>query len=186
MHTKSKTNWKKVWDKKGESEIVDLKTLSGHEKTPIDPEGLAVLISESIELTPGDKVLEVGAGAGMIAQYLECTYTGTDYSLSLCEKHRQILGNKVIHCEANSLPFEDNSFDKVFAFSVFHYFDNHEYAKQALEEMERVATRLVFVGDLPYESHDIDHLTFITDMFTDWKIIDGFYRDTRFNILKKL
>ena len=186
MNTKSKTNWKKIWDRKGDSDIVDLKTLSGHEKTPIDPQGLASLISENMELAPEDKVLEIGAGAGMIAQYLECDYTGSDYSLSLCEKHQQILGNRVVHCEANCLPFEDNSFDKVFAFSVFHYFDNHEYAKETLKEMERVAKKVVFVGDLPYKSHDIDHLTFNSDMFTEWKIINGFYRDTRFNILKKL
>ena len=186
MNTKYRTNWKNIWDAKGDSNIMDLKVLSGHENTPIEPRGLATLISDNMKLETDDKVLEVGAGAGMIAQYLLCDYTGSDYSESLCHKHRQILGNVVVHCAADSLPFEDNSFDKVFAFSVFHYFDNHDYAIRVLREMERVATKLVFIGDLPYQSHDSDHLLYTKEMFPDWHPIDGFYRDTRFNILKKL
>ncbi len=186
MNTKSKTDWKLIWDKKGNSSENDLRFLNGHENAPIDPLGIAKSISDILDISPQDKILEVGAGAGMIAQYLDCQYTGCDYSQSLCDKHYKILGNNMVCCEADSLPFADKSFDKVFAFSVFHYFPDHDYSLRSIKEMERVAKDVVFIGDLPLESHDSDHLLYTEEIFPDWKIHKGFYRNSRFNISKKL
>ena len=186
MSTKSKqrTNWLEVWERKASEETGDLKKLNGHEKTSIDPQELASLISSKLNIQKSDRVLEVGAGAGMIAQYLDCNYVGTDYSKNMCDKHTDILGNKMFCCEANKLPFEDNQFDKVFAFSVFHYFPNQKYASEAAQEMLRVAKEAVFIGDLPLTSHDSDHLLYDKEQWSDWDILDGYFRDSRFNIFK--
>ena len=186
MSTKSRTDWKKIWDNKGDSHEEDLTFLNGHENAPINPKGVTRSIIEVLDIQPGDQVLEVGAGAGMIAQYLECIYTGCDYSESLCNKHRKILNNEVVCCEADKLPFANKSFDKVFSFSVFHYFPDHDYALRTIKEMERVAKSAVFISDLPLQSHDTDHLLYTKDMFEGWNIHKGLYRDIRFNISKKL
>ena len=41
--------------------------------------------------------------------------------------------------EASDLHYPSNSFNKVFAFSVFHYFPDRAYFDQALAEAIRIA-----------------------------------------------
>ena len=52
--------------------------------------------------------------------------------------------------DAASLPFGDRSFDVVFSWSVFFYFDSLEYAGKVLDEMRRVTRHggKIFVGDV--------------------------------------
>jgi len=133
--------------------------------------------------------LEIGCGAGMLAQYIapKCKYTGVDFSKSSIEKHKQILGNKVFVAEANKLPFEDNEFDKAFCYSVFHYFPSYTYVGEALEEINRVSKGIYMIGDLPFVSHDENHLLFkVTDFVDDEAIFSiGYYNTDRFNVLIK-
>ena len=86
--------------------------------------------------------------------------------------------------ECNNLPFENSSFDYVFAYSVFHYFPNIDYSKTAINEMLRVAKKGIFIGDLPFESHDKNHLLYSAEDFSDWCITPGFYNCKRFNVFK--
>lgn len=74
------TDWLEVWERKGRTETTDLRTLDGFEHTTIDPIAVADRIAEILALCPGDHVLEVGCGAGMLAQYIPGVYTGVDYS----------------------------------------------------------------------------------------------------------
>lgn len=126
-----KFNWLEVWDRKGREDSKDLRHLDGYENTTIDLQKVANDIIEILDIKENDKVLEIGCGAGGLAQYIKCNYVGVDYSKELVKKHIKILGNQVICCEANDLIFKDNSFDKVFCYSVFQYFSKLEYAKKS-------------------------------------------------------
>jgi len=177
--------WKEIWERKGEKDTNDLVLLDGFEKTDIDSKYVAEQITKQLGIKETDCVLEVGCGAGLIAQYLKCDYYGVDYSSSLIEKHKKLLGNKVSECDAAKLIFDDNKFDYSFSYSVFFYFDSKEYVKKVIDEMKRVTKKRIFIGDLPMKSHRKEHLLFKKDEF-EGIITDCFYntyRNERFNVL---
>ncbi|MEH2081153.1 MAG: class I SAM-dependent methyltransferase [Nostoc sp.] len=178
-------NWHDVWERKRHLDTVDLKELNGYEETTIDPKMVANQITKILEIKPTNKILEVGCGAGMLAQYLNCDYVGVDYSQSLVKKHIKLLNNSVIHGSGNNLIFKDNSFDKAFSYSVFHYFPNLEYAQTVIEEMKRVSKTSIFIGDLTIRSHRSEHILFKPQNFPMAEISKGFYNPDRFNVLIK-
>nr|WP_314466012.1 class I SAM-dependent methyltransferase [uncultured Clostridium sp.] len=178
--------WKQIWVRKGKAEGNDLLSFDGYEATQVDMEEVARQITKRLNIQKGDKVLEVGCGAGAIAQYLDCDYTGIDYSHTLVKKHIEILHNSVLTGEAADLPFKDHSFDKVICYGVYLYFDDKEYAKKATSELLRVARKSVLIGELPIRSHRKEHLLFTKEEFEGWEISDGFYdpyRNDRFNAI---
>ena len=99
--------------------------------------------------------------------------------------HLKILNNPVLVSEAKDLPFKRNYFDKVFAYSVFHYFPDKRYAKKAVLEMLRVAKEAVFIGDLPIRSHDENHLLFSPVEFGGKQVPCLNTRKDRFNVVIK-
>lgn len=178
--------WKQIWERKGKADGKDLLAFDGYEATQVDMEEVARQITKRLDIQKSDKVLEVGCGAGALAQYLDCDYTGMDYSNTLVKKHIEILHNSVLTGEAADLPFKDHSFDKVICYGVYLYFDDKEYAKKATSELLRVARKSVLIGELPIRSHRKEHLLFTKDEFEGWEISDGFYdpyRNDRFNAI---
>lgn len=186
-----KETWKEIWTRKGkaDSNTTDLLAYDGYEATQIDMEAVAKEIVTRLDIRKEDRVLEVGCGAGALAQYLDCDYVGIDYSPSLVQKHIEILHNSVLVGEAGDLIFKDKSFDKVICYGVFLYFDNKEYARKATAELLRVARSAVLIGEIPIRSHREEHLLFTPEEFPGWDISDGFYdpyRQDRFNAVMKL
>lgn len=184
-----KYKWQKIWERKGKINTNNLVELDGFEATTINPKIVVSKIIKLLDIKKTDKVLEVGCGAGMLAQCLKCNYVGVDYSNSLVKKHIKLLGNSVLVAEANNLPFKDKFFDKVFAYSVFHYFPDKKYVKKALKEMKRVSRGSIFIGDLPESSHRKSHLLFKKSDFVGAvnkvNFSDGFHNKNRFNVLIK-
>ena len=178
--------WKEVWDRKGKTETEDLRTIDGFEDTSADLEKIAKNITKVMDIKPTDRVLEVGCGAGGVAQYLDCEYVGVDYSMPMINKHIQFLKNSVLYSEANNLIFKDKSFDKVFIYGISHYFPDHEYANQVIAELKRVAKKAIFIGDLPFASHRDNHLLYKKEDFKDWTIMDPDYNPLRFNVYLEL
>lgn len=178
--------WKQIWTRKGlaDSSVTDLLAYDGYEATKVDMEEVARQIANRLDIQKNDKVLEVGCGAGALAQYLDCDYVGIDYSPTLVRKHIEILHNSVLTGEAADLPFKDKSFDKVICYGVYLYFDNKEYADKATRELLRIARKGVLIGEIPMRSHRTEHLLFNKEDFQGWDISDGFYdpyRKDRFN-----
>lgn len=189
MIKNNKVNWKEVWINNGNKNSLDLRVLNGHDKTSINSIDVVQKITEIFGLVNSSKVLEVGCGAGMLAQHFNCNYVGIDYSHTLINKHKKILGNDVYVCEADKLFFEDNEFDFCFSYSIFQYFPNYTYMKKVISEMTRVATNSIFVGDIPLDSHEKNHLLFDKSYFDGWVIMDSFYKhntSNRYNAYKKI
>lgn len=183
----TKETWKQIWTRKGKAEGADLLAYDGYEATHVDMEEVARQIVKRLDIRKEDKVLEVGCGAGALAQYLDCDYVGIDYSHTLVKKHIEILHNSVLTGEAADLPFKDKYFDKVICYGVFLYFDNKEYAQAATKELLRVAKKGVLIGELPMRSHREEHLLYQKEEFEGWEISDGFYdpyRKDRFNAVQ--
>lgn len=181
--------WREIWTQKGEMEggIDDLYIYDGWEKSKADIKTTAYKIRKELDIKPDDRVLEIGCGAGALAQYLECEYIGIDFSRSLLKKHIEFFGNSVLYGEANDIPFKDKWFDKTFCWGVFLYFESLEYAEQVLREIVRVTRSGILIGELPLESHDKKHLLYTKEMFDGWTLEDAWtkkYKGKRF-IAKK-
>lgn len=182
--------WLEIWTQKGEMEgsVEDIRVYDGWEHSNADIRKTAERITAELDIRHEDKVLEVGCGAGALAQYMDCQYIGIDFSPTLVKKHIEFFQNSVLVAPANDLPFKDGYFDKVFCWGVFLYFDSKEYARQAIEEMKRVCKGGIFIGELPMRSHRQNHQLFTKDDFDawkGWKISRGWsppYEDDRFNV----
>ena len=181
-------NWKKIWEKLGKQKTNDVRLLNGYGHTKANHTKMAGIIMKALKIKESDRVLEVGCGAGALAQHIapHCKYVGTDLSKSLLKRHQELLGNRVIHAPADKLPFPDKYFDKVFCFGVFHYFPDLKYAQKVLEEMQRVSKGTIYLGDLPLRSKRKSHLLFRKENFSGYKITKGLYQPNtpyRFNVL---
>ena len=115
-----------------------------------------------MDIKKGDRVLEVGCGAGYLARELqEYYYIGVDYSQALVEKHRALFPEHTVFvAQASTLPFKEDLFDKVFCFGVVQYFPDKVYADIALEEMKRVAKDSIFLGDLKTKATREEHFVY--------------------------
>ena len=183
-----KFDWDEVWNRKGASDSEDHVYVSGFENTVLDSARAAAELVKLLEIKPEDTVLEIGAGAGVLARHfhMNCHYVATDKSELMVKKTIALNGWSAVTCEANDIIFKDKTFDKVYAFGVFHYFPDHEYARKVLQEMLRIAKVAVSVCDVPRISHDDNHLLYQDSFFDGWEITEGFYTERRFNATKFL
>jgi ubiquinone/menaquinone biosynthesis C-methylase UbiE len=96
-----------------------------------------------IDISNIKNVLEVGCGAGMLANYLSEKYqmnvTGTDVDPEQIELAKEFHeGNNRLNfspADATDLPFKDSEFDMVISFLVMHHINDW---KKAFEEIKRV------------------------------------------------
>ena len=84
------------------------------------------LLVEAARITPGLEVLDVGCGTGgfarEIARVADVRVTGCDRSERFLEHAQRLAGSSVqwIHGDAEGLPFEAESFDRVLLSLVLH------------------------------------------------------------------
>ena len=101
----------------------------------------------SLDLSPNDQVLEIGFGNGafikdIIQQIHPGTYAGIDISTTMVRlaRHKNaslVKANKaqLIHGNISNLPFDDNSFNKVFTVNTIYFWEN---PLQVMEEVKKV------------------------------------------------
>ncbi|MGI6009846.1 MAG: class I SAM-dependent methyltransferase [Methanomethylophilus sp.] len=112
-----------------------------------------------VQITPGERVLELGCGNGKTARALAdagAEVTGVDFSPSAIAECKKLLGDRAGFVEADirELPFGDSSFDKVVAFHVLEHLPDED-VPDAIKEIHRVliphgllCLRLFAEGDL--------------------------------------
>ena len=89
---------------------------------------------------PNERVLDIGGGKGFLIEFLQgkgmnLDVTAIDINAA---KMKDRINDNCVHGDMLDLPFEDESFDRVFFFSSLHHTIN---TKRALEEAKRVVKR---------------------------------------------
>jgi len=99
-------------------------------------------------------VLDVGCGNAVILKHLRRSFQevyGTDFSSSMINKAKELIpeGN-FSQGEATKLDFGSESFERVLAYSIFHYFPSVQYGYEVINEMIRVCKKggVILIGDL--------------------------------------
>ena len=184
--------WKEIWTQKGMEDGTKekVKIFDGWEKSETEIEVIAEKIKTKLDIKKEDRILEVGCGAGGIAQFIDCDYIGIDFSKPLTEKCMLFFQKTAICAEANNLPFRDGVFDKCFSWGVFLYFPNLDYMEQVVLEMKRVTKGMIFIGDIPKRSQNKRHMTYTEQQFQNlgFETLGGWaapYQEDRFNAFFK-
>ncbi len=155
-----KRKWKEVYERLPiERQRKSLMEINGFTNYCTDVnavrEHIVARLGEEVPMSEKAHICEVGCGCGdkLFYFYQKGHYCyGIDYSKNMIKRVRQEMPQARLEvCEANKLPFEDNSMDFVFSYGVFLYFETEEYMYEVLEEMYRIAkpTAVVYIGDIP-------------------------------------
>ena len=101
-----------------------------------------------------ESILDIGCGNAFLLsefkKYFKECY-GIDYSFNMIERAKIYFSEGIFdHCEACDINFEDNKFDRVFAYSIVHYFSDEQYLLKVIDEMIRVCKKggIVLIGDI--------------------------------------
>jgi len=102
----------------------------------------ASAIIKETDIKPGDNVLELGCGVGLLGEAIkrkvngsEVNYFGIDLNFDPALKQSQERGLAVIQADAVKLPFSDEAVDRIVSNDVFEHVDD---AKSLAKEVSRV------------------------------------------------
>lgn len=100
-------------------------------------------IRKNINLSKNNTLLDVGCGNGFFTYHLAklCNVTGLDFSKQMLKINPHY---KLVHGNAESLPFDNNSFDIAFCSDLLHHLENPE---KAIKEMKRVAKEYIVISE---------------------------------------
>jgi demethylmenaquinone methyltransferase/2-methoxy-6-polyprenyl-1,4-benzoquinol methylase len=105
------------------------------------------------ELSPA-RTLDVACGTGFLTRHLHGEVVGLDQSASMLEvASAQAPHVEFVQGDALELPFDDDSFDRVFA-SYFYCHLEDDDRRRFLAEVRRVAPELVVVGTVLREGEE--------------------------------
>jgi ubiquinone/menaquinone biosynthesis C-methylase UbiE len=105
------------------------------------------------ELSPA-RTLDVACGTGFLTRHLHGEVVGLDQSASMLEvASEQAPHVEFVQGDALELPFDDDSFDRVFA-SYFYCHLEDDDRRRFLAEVRRVAPELVVVGTVLREGEE--------------------------------
>jgi phosphatidylethanolamine/phosphatidyl-N-methylethanolamine N-methyltransferase len=133
-------------------------------------------VIEDLEIPPGAKVLEVGAGTGTSfpAYPTHCEITGVDLAPDmLARARRKIQKNgwthlKVMEMNALDLQFPDNSFDYVMAFHVVTVVPDPVRMIAEAKRVCKAGGKIVIVNHFTSDKRVLGSITQAMDPITRW------------------
>jgi ubiquinone/menaquinone biosynthesis C-methylase UbiE len=112
-------------------------------------------LRRTLDLQPGERLLDVGCGSGMGAGLTRGTYVGIDTEMPYLRFARERLQGRPTHSfacvSAMQLAFADHTFDKAMMLNLVHHLDE-TILDAFLRELTRVVRKKVFILD-----HAPDH-----------------------------
>lgn len=131
-------------------EIDKLRTTERYERLEVD-----TVINHIFNSNPVKSIVDIGTGSGLFAEAFfnhNVKVTGVDINPEMINAAKAILpGIEFYLAPAESLPFEDKSFDAAFFSLVLHEADDH---LKALKEARRVARNSVWILEAYYRSEE--------------------------------
>ena len=125
-------------------------------REPLRKEVLSFLVQY---LSDSKDVLEIGTGTGRVSiplQDLGFNVTGVDISEKMLEKARMKGLKKALIAKAESLPFEDNSFDVTLIIHVFHLLkERATVMNEGLRVSRRAVMSLIRIGNRHDNNSDL-------------------------------
>lgn len=97
-----------------------------------------LFLNKANVLQPHHKILEIGAGHGVLVKYLlDCGFSvvGAEINQDYIKSAKENFNINLISINGKVYPFEDNSFDAVMSFDVFEHIPNTE---SHLKEVKRI------------------------------------------------
>ena len=133
-------------------------------------------VIDDLEIPPGAKVLEVGAGTGTSfpAYPNHCEVTGIDLAPDMLTRARQKIREngwshlKVLEMDALNLEFADNTFDYVMAFHVVTVVPDPVRMVQEAKRVCKAGGKIVIVNHFTSEVPVLGPLTEALDPITRW------------------
>jgi 2-polyprenyl-3-methyl-5-hydroxy-6-metoxy-1,4-benzoquinol methylase len=123
---------------------------------------------ELLDLTPDDRVLDLGCGNGMIAEYLSdrtgARFTGIDYIPEAISQAKERTRDKVdrlsfIDMDLDELAFTPDSFDATISIDTLYFVSSKEKIIHKLRQMIRPGGRLgIFFLSLPKNPDSRNHM----------------------------
>jgi ubiquinone/menaquinone biosynthesis C-methylase UbiE len=113
-------------------------------------------LQEWIAFLPPARTLDIACGTGFMTRFHRGQVTGLDQSEAMLEVAReQVPDAEFVQGDALELPFEDGSFDRVFASYFYCHLEEPE-RERFLAEARRVARELVIVGSVAQPGEDLE------------------------------
>lgn len=144
-------NWQQTWEKVHSRDTTNLIEKDGFEKVIKDENCLNDIVNniyDKFNYKEGMKILEVGAGSGMILEKLIINHNVLKENLYACDYSKNAISNltKILYSsnirltEARNLNlvFLNKKFDIIYCNSVFHYFPDYKYAEETLLTMKKI------------------------------------------------
>jgi len=146
-------SWNEIWNKKYLNKESYLHINAGFDYLSIKQwKKLVKIFTDLLAIKKDSEILDVGCGQGAFLEQIKeyKSISGIDSSENAVINLKTKMKGDFRVSQANNLPFDDNSFDTVICFSIFHYFESINYSKQVINELIRVTKPLgqILIGDI--------------------------------------
>ena len=116
--------------------------------------GAVEALEQAITTLPPARTLDVACGTGFLTRHIRGSVTGLDQSAQMIEIARERVPEaEFVQADAIPLPFDDDSFDRVFTGHFYGHLDPGE-REAFVAEARRVAPELIVVDSAVRPDHE--------------------------------